>query len=60
MNEQQEPLLVKEWNNLVDTYGVYGTIDPDLYDRCDEAQRWFINEYKKHMARVKNKDYAGE
>lgn len=59
MNETN-PLTVKEWNYLIDHYGICGIIVSDLYDRCDEAQRWFINEYKKHMARVKNKDYAGE
>lgn len=55
-----EPLTIKEWNYLIDTYGITGRIDAELYDRCDEAQRWFINEYKKHMARVKNENYAGE
>lgn len=55
MNEQQEPLLVKEWQLLLDTYLVNGSIDSELFERCDEAQNWLINEIKKSVNRIKNK-----
>lgn len=53
-------LTTKEWNSLIDNYGITGVIDSELYERCNEAQRWFINEDKKRMARIKDKNYEGE
>lgn len=55
MNEQQEPLLVKEWQQLLDLFLTTERIDSELYDRCDEAQVWLINEVKKSINRIKNK-----
>lgn len=55
MNNQQEPLLVKEWQQLIDNFLINGSIDGELYERCDEAQVWFIQEVKKSMSRIKNK-----
>lgn len=55
MNEQQEPLLVKEWQQLLDQYLLSGSIDGELYERCDEAQRWLISEVRKSINRIKNK-----
>lgn len=56
MNDQQEPLLVKEWQQLLDNFLIKSSIDSELYDRCDEAQRWLINEIKKSVNRIKNKE----
>lgn len=50
-----EPLLVKEWQLLLDTYLIGGQIESELYERCDEAQVWMINEIKKSINRIKNK-----
>ena len=55
MNEQQEPLLVKEWQQLLDNFLINGSIDGDLYERCDEAQVWLLQEIKKSTNRIKNK-----
>lgn len=50
-----EPLTIKEWNYLIDLYLISEKVDSDLYERCDEAQRWLINEIKKSINRIKNK-----
>lgn len=55
MREQTEPLTIKEWNLLIDTYLISGQIDGELYERCDEAQNWYLNETKKAFNRIKNK-----
>ena len=49
------PLTIKEWQQLIDTYFLNGSIESELYDRCDEAQRWFISEARKSINRLKNK-----
>lgn len=55
MNEQQEPLTVKEWQQLLDLFLTTERIDSELYDRCEIAQVWLINEVKKSINRIKNK-----
>jgi len=55
MNEQPIPLSDKEWRTLLDTYLISESIESELYERCDDAQRWLIGEIKKALSRIKNK-----
>lgn len=52
MNEQ---LTDKEWRMLLDQFLISESIDMEMYERCDDAQRWCINELKKSINRIKNK-----
>lgn len=52
----ETPLTNKEWQSLLDNYLVTGRIDGEIYERCDDAERWLINELKKSILRIKNRE----
>lgn len=48
-------LTSKQWNDLIDTHFVTSKIELDDLDLLNDYQRYFLNEVKKSMARLKNK-----
>lgn len=45
----------KEWNELVDSYRVTGTMqdDPGNLEQLDDFQKFWVNETKKSIKRTK-------
>ena len=50
------PLTDKEWRAMLDQFLISESVEMEMYERCDDAQRWCINELKKAINRIKNKE----
>jgi len=55
MNEQPIPLSDKEWRAILDQFLISESVDMEMYERCDDAQRWLIGEIRKAINRIKYK-----